>query len=231
MGSFFKKAAGAAVILSAFSVRGSLMILVAFVLSSTSLSAHEYSELHIHEGSNQEGSSLEGSNEERSNQDKSASVQTRVTQDNDVRQLLELMGVPEQLDQNAKIINETVKKQLGQTVVNDDLRPILDAFNSDLKKSIEQTISWAALKGSYISAYKNKLSPEDLQRGLEFLRSDSGKNFMQAQRLAAMEIKLLTDHLIQNDVINPLNQRLESLKEQLNEMHQQTEGIEDRPTN
>ena len=132
-----------------------------------------------------------------------------------VERLLELMGVPAQVDNAAGEVLKIYSAKITDDKASDEFKKLVSAYQTDLQKMVAAVLSWEAIKPNYINIYARHLSPADVAGATQFIQSPAGQTFFAGQAAAGEEIQRVTKHLIQADLAEPLKQLSKLLREGL----------------
>ncbi|MBT8115817.1 MAG: hypothetical protein KJP04_10560 [Arenicella sp.] len=137
------------------------------------------------------------------------------THEHNVEHMLELMGVPEQVDRAAgdvlKLYSAKVEAGNGDPIV----QKLVDAYQQDATRLVYGTLGWANMKTTYIFSYANRMSEEDVVEVVSFLQSVGGQKFITSQADAGLEIQQTTQHLVEVDMAEPLAELGKKLRDGL----------------
>lgn len=123
----------------------------------------------------------------------------------DVEELLELMGMPEQVNAAANRVLAQYSATVDEGNTDADLRKLVDAYQMDLEKIILPVLDWDGLKTTYIYSYSKRLNKKEVAKITKFYQSKAGQKFVSIQPESSAEIEKITRHLVESDIQEPLN--------------------------
>ncbi len=130
--------------------------------------------------------------------------------------MLELMGLPAQVDRAAKDILKLYNVEVTDaSVVDDNVRRLIEAYQRDLEQLVSSVLSWDGIKQNYINNYAARMTPEAVNAVVAFYQSDVGVEFSSAQASASAELALATQHLFEADLKQPLTELSDLFREGL----------------
>lgn len=121
-----------------------------------------------------------------------------------VETMLELMGVPKQVDQAAMSVIEQYNIRFDPMKADSNLADIVTAYQKDLRKIIYPVLGWNGLKTTYIYNYSKRLNKQEVDSIIGFYLSSAGKKLIGSQPEVNKEIKEITEHLVVSDIKQPL---------------------------
>lgn len=137
------------------------------------------------------------------------------THEQNVERMLELLGVPEQVNKAASEVLKIYSAKVTDDTIDPDIIKLVTAYQTDLQSIVSAVLSWNAIKPNYIRSYANRLSAEDVTNVEQFMASPSGQKFFDSQNTAGKEIQEITKHLIEADLAEPLKKLREQLQQGL----------------
>jgi len=132
-----------------------------------------------------------------------------------VESMLELMGVPTQVDKAAANVLALYTPKTEKKNPDPNVNLVVDAYREDVKKVVNGVLSWNSLKPNYISSYSTRLTEEDVAAVNGFLISPAGQKFIKSREEATSEIELITQHLADEDIAKPLAELTNQLRDVL----------------
>ena len=144
-----------------------------------------------------------------------------LTHEQNVETMLELMGVPAQVNLTASEVLKlyTAKVDIGNTDAN--IKMMVDAYQQDATQIIYSVLGWPSMKTTYISSYAKMMNEEDVAKVAGFLLSPGGQKFIASQASAGIEIGKITKHLMEADMAEPLLNLGKQLREGLDQLKYQ----------
>ncbi len=130
-----------------------------------------------------------------------------------VEELLVLMGVPEQVNNNAAKVVDLYAAKVTSDDVEGNVKELIEAYQKDLETIVDKVLGWDSLKTTYIGSYAARFSKDEVSEITNFMSSSTGRRFVETQFEIGTEIRQTTDHLVEAD-LSPL---LKYLSGRLNE--------------
>ncbi|NOZ68068.1 MAG: DUF2059 domain-containing protein [Deferribacteres bacterium] len=103
------------------------------------------------------------------------------TDDNrrDVERLLILMGSPKIMEQFTNQLKQIYSKQVEQTDMSEELKPLLKKQNSELLDLLTRELSWEKIKDDYIDVYLSVYTIDEIKELIKFYESPIGKKMVE----------------------------------------------------
>lgn len=155
-----------------------------------------------------------------------ASLAQNVVEDKDlmanVEELLNVIGLPEQVDKTASEVLSAYSAKVVDDNLNEASKALVNQYQAEVSRLIMGVLSWEAMGPTYIAAYKSRLSAQNVEDALEFYRSESGEKFLAAQSGANLEAQQVATHLFEADLAAPLAEYARLLREGLAKLKEAT---------
>ena len=137
------------------------------------------------------------------------------THEHNVEHMLELLGVPEQVDKAAAEVLKLYSAKVAPDNTDENVKAIFDAYQQDATRIVYGVLRWDSLKPNYINSYASRMSEQDVAAFTDFLTSPVGQRYLASQTGAGLEIQQITKHLMEADMAEPLKSLGQELRDGL----------------
>lgn len=130
-----------------------------------------------------------------------------------VEELLNLMGIPQQVDQAARDFMRLYAVRDALVGKNESYQKLIDVYHDSVEQVVLGVLSWQSMKGTYINSYARRMTAEEVTGVSNFLRSPPGQKFITTQQQVSGDIKEVTAHLAEADLTPALTRLRTALTE------------------